>query len=165
MVLTVLTQESSLKNAYVTTSLNISGKMFANMQVWNSNPMFDTFWLISQDSIHIFQSQFLCWNHEFQRVILCTMTHTNGFLLSYKVDYRLLNLLEGVLLLKLQSSNLSWWVLTHNTESNFIFIFWPHYFLRLVVSFCGGVVRWFAKSFLCQTQFRLCCVVIELGFW
>ena len=58
-------------------SPEILAKRSQNMQVWFGNPDFGTFWLISQDPLHIFQNRFLHWNRELKPVVLSTMKPIN----------------------------------------------------------------------------------------
>ena len=54
-------------------SPEISVKMCQILVVWFGRPIFDTFLLISSDSLHTFQNRFLRWNRESELVNLNTM--------------------------------------------------------------------------------------------
>ena len=55
----------------------ILAKMSKIMQVWFGSLIFSTFWLISQDSMYIFQTRFLGWNRELKLVVLSTVNPIN----------------------------------------------------------------------------------------
>ena len=58
--------------------LEISVKMYQVLLVWFGKPIFDTFMLISWDSVHVFQNRFLHWNSESEPVNLNTMSPIIG---------------------------------------------------------------------------------------
>ena len=60
--------------------------MCQNLQVWFGRLIFDTILVISWDSVHIFQNQFLRWNRESEPVDLNTMNPIirTIFFLNYK---------------------------------------------------------------------------------
>ena len=61
-------------------------------QIWFGDQNLDIFWLISRDSVRIFQNRFLRWNRELKPVVLSTMNPINGTnkFLSYKGSCRIL---------------------------------------------------------------------------
>ena len=84
-----------------------SGRQTKSIKFW-------VFWLISQDSMHVFQNRFLCWNRKLKPVVLSTMNPIKGttFFLSYKRALRIL---------KRKSTHLK---------------FWKFYFFKLILVLC-----------------------------
>ena len=54
-----------------------------NLMVWFSKSNFDTFWLLYQVPMHIFQNRILRWNHELKLVVLSTINLINGTNIFY----------------------------------------------------------------------------------
>ena len=95
-------------------SPEISAKMSKILQIWFGDLNLDTFNLISQDSVHIFQNRFLHWNRGFEPVVLSTMNPRNltKIFLSYKGSFRIL---------ERKSTQLK---------------FWKFYFFQLILVLC-----------------------------